>query len=647
MERLELAWSRRAALGAGLGLVALGTTGLALSACSQGPDKAEADLDVPAAFRASDATAPAAWPSEEWWRGFGSPELDALIARARAQNFDIAAAIARVRQADAQVRVAGAALLPALNGTGSADWQHLGLGTGSSSARGRGGGGNASIDTRSYAFGLSASYQLDFWGRNRARRESAVASAMFSRFDQRTVALTVVTSVANTWFTALALADRLTVAQGNLADAERTLAVIRGRAGAGTATALDIANQETLVNAERATIPNFRNQLEQALNGLGILTGQPPERIAVRPGTLTALALPPVNPGLPSLLLLRRPDVAAAEALLTASGFDVTVARTAFYPNVTLTGSAGYQAAALNALITPGGFLASLAAGLTAPIFDGGTLRGQLEQARGRQAELLADYRKAVVQAFTDVDNALTAWRFTTEQERLQRIAVDSARRAATIARAQMLAGTADITTVLTSENALFNAEDTLAQVRLARFQGIAEFVQGAWRGLAPVGRGRVPRPFPRPRAGRRGAAGGPADGAEPMTGLATTGPSPDPTALPPRLRAGERRQRRAAAGHPDKPGNGGRREGGSFPPAAGVRCAQRPARGGRNESRPATSRPIARASTSSTTPGRTRTSGPAATTTPSSRLLCRSRPRPAASSLCALGRRPRRRRRP
>ncbi len=111
--------------------------------------------------------------------------------------------------------------------------------------------------------------------------------------------------------------------------------------------------------------------------------GEPPERITVRAGTLTALKLPEVSPGLPSALLQRRPDVASAEAQLMASGFDVTTARTAFYPAVNLTGSAGFAAPALNALISPGGFIASLAAGLAAPLFDGGTLRGQLEQARG------------------------------------------------------------------------------------------------------------------------------------------------------------------------------------------------------------------------------------------------------------------------
>ena len=472
-------WSRRAAVRAGFnlllpGLVLPGLVLPGLTGCGRGGDQADTDLDIPAAFRATPETAQAAWPREEWWKGFASPELDAWVARAREQNFDIAAAVARVRQADAQVRLAGAALLPALNGTSSADWQHVG------SSRGRGGG----VDTRSYGIGLSASYEIDFWGKNRARREAAAASALFSRFDQRTVALTVVTTVANTWFTALALADRLAVARRNLADDEQTLAVIKGRQGAGTASALDVARQDALVAGERAVIPGFRNQLEQALIGLGILTGQPPERITVRPGTLTALKLPLVSPGLPSEVLIRRPDVAAAEAELTASGYDVTAARAAFYPSISLTGPAGFQAAALNALISPGGAIVSLASGLTAPIFDGGALRGRLEQARGRQAESLALYRKAVVQAFTDVDNALTAWRFTSEQETLQSLAVESARRAATIVREQMRVGTADITTVLTAESTLFNAEDALVQVRLARFQALLNLYKalgGGW----------------------------------------------------------------------------------------------------------------------------------------------------------------------
>lgn len=458
---------------------------LPLAGCDMGPDYHHPALEVPSGYRAAiSGLADAGAPSADWWKGFKSPELDGLIAAALAQNFDIAAAVARVRQADAQLRIAGATLFPTLSGTGGANWQRTGFSSSSTSNQLGSGNRTRVVETRSYNVGLDASYELDFWGKNLATRGAAAASAMFSRFDQETVALTVLTDVATTWFTALAYADRLDVARRNLADAEQTLSVIRGRFDVGTANALDIAQQESQVALERAVIPNLTSQLNQQVIGLGILIGRPPEAIDVSPGTLNTLSLPPVSPGLPSELLRRRPDVASAEAQLVAQNFDIRVARAAFFPTVQLTSSAGYQAAALGTLFSPGGQLVSLAAGLTLPLFDGGTLRGQLEQAKGRYDELLADYRKAVIQAFTDVDLSLTSWQFASEQERLQRNAVATARRAAEIARAQMAAGTVDVTTVLTTESTLFSAEDTLVQVRLARFQALLNLYKalgGSW----------------------------------------------------------------------------------------------------------------------------------------------------------------------
>jgi outer membrane protein, multidrug efflux system len=458
---------------------------LLLGGCDLGPGYLRPEVEMPVQFRATEATGAEAWPSEDWWRGFNSSDLDTLIEQARAQNFDIAAAIARIRQADAQVRIAGAAMLPNVTSTAGASWEQAGVTRAGVSGATRGGSTTSTIDIHNYSAGpLNVAYEVDFWGKNRAAQQSAASSAVFSRFDQQVVALTVVTDVANTWFTALALADRLVVAQRNLADSEQTMAVIRGRLDAGTASALDVAQQESLVAGERAVIPNFRNQLEQELIGLGILVGRPPEAITVRPGSLDTLALPPVSPGLPSDLLARRPDVAEAEAQLVAASFNIKVARAAFFPSIQLTGSYGFANAALNTLFTPGGTLVSLAAGLTQPLFDGGALRGQLEQSKGRYDELLADYRKSVVQAFTDVEDALTAWRFTTEQEALQRQAVATAQRAADIARAQMQAGTVDVTTVLQVETTLFGAADTLVQVRLARIQALLNLYKalgGGW----------------------------------------------------------------------------------------------------------------------------------------------------------------------
>jgi outer membrane protein, multidrug efflux system len=465
---------------------------LLLGGCDLGPGYQRPALEMPLEFRATAATEAAAWPSEDWWRGFRSPELTVLIEQARVENLDIAAAVARVRQADAQVRIAGAPLLPTATATGSASWQQVGATKGFSGVS-RGGSTTSTIDIHNYNLTpLNVAYEVDFWGLNRAARQFAATSAVSSRFDQQVVALTVVTNVANAWFIALGLADRLVVARNNLADAERNLAVIRARLEAGTASALDLAQQEALVAGERAVIPNLRNQLEQELIGLGILVGRPPEALTVRPGSLDTLSLPPVAPGLPSSLLERRPDVAEAEALLIAQNFDIKVARAAFFPSVLLTGSYGFANAALHTLFTPGGTLVSLAAGLTQPLFDAGTLRGKLELAKGRYDELLVDYRKAVIQAFTDVENALTAWRFTTEQEALQRRAVATAQRAADIARAQMLAGTVDITSVLQAETTLFNDQDLLAQVRLARFQALLALYKALGGGWV-----QPPRPIP------------------------------------------------------------------------------------------------------------------------------------------------------
>ena len=458
---------------------------LLLGGCSLGPDYTQPSLEVPAAWRATPATAAQAWPSAEWWRGFGSPELNRLIAEAREGNFDILAAIARVRQADAALRIAGAPLLPGATATGKASWQRVSVTTSRLNAGGVPGALNQTyIEDRTYNLTPSISYELDFWGALRASRDAAAANALFSRFDQQTVALTTVTSVADTWFQALAQQDRIDVARRNLADAEAVLRAIQARLDAGTASELDVSQQAALAAGIRAQIPGLRSQLEQLLNGLGILVGRPPEAITVRPGTLDALALPELAPGLPSEVLARRPDVAAAEAQLIAANANIRVARAAFFPQVTLSGSAGWESVALGTLFGPGSLFATAAATATQTIFDNGQKAAQLEQNRGRYDELLADYRKAVVQAFTDVENAMQAYRYGTEQEAAERVAVATAQRAADIARAQMVAGTLDIVSVLQAQTALYTDLDLLAQARLARFQGLLSLYKalgGGW----------------------------------------------------------------------------------------------------------------------------------------------------------------------
>ena len=470
---------------------------LLLGACSLGPRYEPPVVDIPPAFRATADTAAAAWPAEEWWRNFGSVELDGLIAIARAYNTDLAAAAARVVQADAQVRISGSPLLPTVDGTVDQNYRRTGLqgfrGGGSSlfvdpltgAAVSTGGGASRRyVDSRSYSAALQVSYDLDFWGRNRALAQAADAFAVATRFDQVTVALTVVSSVATTYFQVLAAQDRLAVAERNLRDAERILGAFRARLSVGTANALDVSQQEALVAGQRAQIPALRNQIEQQRIALGILTGVPPERLGVVGGTLEKLPLPLVAPGLPSELLARRPDIAFAEAQLTAENANIRAARAAFFPQVQLTASGGLTSAVLTGITGPGTLVAQLASSLTQTIFDNGLRRGQLDQAKGRYDELLAAYRRAVLQSFTDVEAALTGLRYVSEQERLARLTIAVAQRSADIARAQLEAGTIDIITSLNTQTTLYSNLDLLTQIRLAQFQALVDLYRalgGGW----------------------------------------------------------------------------------------------------------------------------------------------------------------------
>ncbi|MBW8270112.1 efflux transporter outer membrane subunit [Caldovatus sp. SYSU G05006] len=447
------------------------------------PDPLAADVALPARFGATaGAPEPARWPEPEWWRGFGAPELDALMAAAMAANFDLAAAAARVREADALVRVAGGALLPAVDLSAAATRSQAAAS--GSFARRRVG----SADS----LGLAASYEVDFWGRNRAALDAAGHAAAARRHDLGTVALTAQAAVANTYFALLAAQEQVAIQQANLAAAARVLDILRERLAVGTATGLQVAQQETVVAQQRALLPGFRLQVEQNRHALALLTGRAPEAIAIEGGVFNRLRVPEVAPGLPAELLLRRPDVLAAEAELAAQQANVVVARAALFPSIRLTASGGFQSLALETLLRPESQLFSLAAGLTEPIFRGGALRAQVTAERARQEELLALYRRAIVNALVDTENALAALRRTAEQERLQAEAVATAERANAIAEEQLRAGTIDLVALLLAQQSLFTARTLLVQARLARLQaavGLFRALGGGW-GTA----GTIPR---------------------------------------------------------------------------------------------------------------------------------------------------------
>ena len=453
------AWRIAAALG--LALLCAG--------CDLGPDYHRPPLDVPAGWQ--QPTGAAAWPAADWWRGFGSTELDQYMDEAERANYDLAAAVARIREADAQLRIAGAALLPTIS---------LGAGVNSEQVRS----GSGVFNGTFYEAAPAASYELDFWGKNRASVEAARASALASRYDREVVNLTVVTGVANTYFQILAFEDRLRVATQNLANAESVLNGILAQQRAGTATELDVVQQQTVVAAQRAAIPPLQQQLQQNINALAILIGKPPEQVKVADGSLETLRVPVVAPGLPTALLERRPDVREAEAQLVAANANIKVARAQFFPDFTLTATGGYESLALHTFLKPESGIYDLAASVTQPIFTGGSLEGQLQFSKARYDELLADYQKAAISAFSDVENGLIAARKTAEQTADEQETVVAAREAYRISTVQYRAGTVTLLTVLNTENALFPDEDTLVQDKLASLEAVVGLFQalgGGW----------------------------------------------------------------------------------------------------------------------------------------------------------------------
>lgn len=456
-------------------LLAAGLVCVILAGCNVGPRYRRPDLALAEQWHESADSGTSQgdiWPEADWWQGFRSAELNSLIDQAQHSNDDLGAAVARVQEADAQLKIAGAPLLPSVDLAATATRQRVQV-TGA---------GSRLYNVLNPV--LAASYELDFWGKNRSLRDSAAAASLGSRFDRQTVALTVVSSVATTYFQALQLRDRLQVAQQNLSNSEHILRGLRTEQQSGTATGLDVAQQETAVALLNAAIAPLQLQYRQSVYALAVLVGETSESFDVDRGSLADIAQPSVLAGMPSELLNRRPDVASAEQQLIAANADIGAARAALFPSIELTASGGFASTKLMQLISPANRAYAASAGLTQPIFHGGALRGQVAYSNARRQELLATYHKTVVMALSNVESALVAAQQTLQQAQRQREAVRMAQRAYDFAQKQMAAGTVNILTVLNTENALFSAQDMLVQVNYARLQALVNLytaLGGGW----------------------------------------------------------------------------------------------------------------------------------------------------------------------
>jgi NodT family efflux transporter outer membrane factor (OMF) lipoprotein len=450
-----------------------------LAGCATAPPHALSPQTVPKAFTGQPSGASPIWPKAGWWRQFASPELSSLIAEAQSNNRDLAVAAARLGQARAQVTIQRASLFPTIDGVALAARSGVGRVALSSS-------GQEGSTTRN-AFGLSAdaSYPLDIWGLSRDNLRSAEEALKSSRFAQRAVALTTSAAVADTYFGILALRERVAIANEDIVAIDGILQIVKLKVHAGTASHLDLAQEQAQIEAVHGELPLLQEQALEAQVALAVLLGRPPERFAVNTQSAGAIRLPEVSPGLPSQLLLRRPDVAEAEANLAAAHANLQAARAAFLPQFALSGSAGFSSAATNALLHGPSFLWEAGAQLVQTIFDGGRLIGQKDLAYATQEELIASYQSAVLNAYADVESALGQVRNDALEEQHLNREVDAAREAFQISQLQYRQGVADLLNVLQAQQTLFGARDALAQARLARLQATVHLytaLGGGWR---------------------------------------------------------------------------------------------------------------------------------------------------------------------
>jgi outer membrane protein, multidrug efflux system len=484
-----------------------------LLACTVGPDYRQPDAAVPAQFARTAMPASTDIELARWWNGFGDPTLDGLVTRALHDNLDLQTGASRIREARQQEIVAGAAAWPSLSANAQFTHSHLsqnslgsfgGIFGGASGASGSiAGAGSSSafglpgFDFNTYELGFDASWELDLFGRTRRSVEAARDTTAADVWNGRDTQVSLVAEVADTYLALRAAQHRLEINQRDLTRQQDLLDQIRTRATSGLATGLDVRQQETAVASTASALPPLSAEVEVRLHALGVLLGEPPEALLGRigpDGDALDTAPPPKPPaipaGLPADLLRRRPDIRAAERQLAAATANIGVAVADYYPDITLTASPALVSTALSNLLTWGSRNLTVGPGMTWNIFDGGKVKANVAIATEHQRQALLTYRKTVLTALQDVEDALT--HCDADQTRQQALArqTESERAVDELSRAQYRAGLVPLSTVLTTEAALLTAEDTAAQNDATAAQDVVALYKalgGGWSDTDPV----------------------------------------------------------------------------------------------------------------------------------------------------------------
>jgi NodT family efflux transporter outer membrane factor (OMF) lipoprotein len=472
---------------------------LFLAGCTVGPNYQRPQTPVPPTFAEPSSAAGVSDPDlSAWWHGFGDPELDKLANRAIAQNLDVETAAARIREARAREAVAGAAGLPEVNAQASASRQRISenaIPIPPGAGGGTGGGGSAGSfglpgsEFSTFRVGFDASWEIDLFGKTRRSVEAARARTGAAIWNRRDVQVSVAAEVADAYLTLRTLQQRIAIAEAEVARQQRALRLVGARVRGGLVTGQDLAQQQSQLVTAQSAVPPLKAQADAQVHALGVLMGEAPEALIVELSAARALpSVPTVPAGLPSDLLRHRPDIRAAEQSLHAATADIGVATADLYPRFSLSAAPALVSTALAKLLEWGSRSYSASASVDWPIFNAGRTRGNIAVANAQQQQALIAYRKTILTALRDVEDALS----NIDNDRHQIASLDTAHgtaaRAEDIARSRYRGGLVTYSDVLQAqasrislENQLIQSRGALARDTVALFKALG----GGWPELA------------------------------------------------------------------------------------------------------------------------------------------------------------------
>jgi len=457
----------------------------ALAGCTVGPNYKRPAVTAPQNFRAPDPLPPAqaeSFADLKWFEVFQDPQLQKLIRSALEHNYDLRDAVVRVTEARANLGIARSNQFPNFGASGEVDINRL-------SRNGATPLPPVFLPSQNRNFGTAAlqllSFEVDIWGRLRRATEAARANLLGADENRKAVVTTLVSDVATAYFTLRELDYTLQISQRTLDTRQQSLELTKSRQGGGVATLLDLRQAQQLVLTADETIPAISQQIEQTENQITLLLGQTPGRID-RGLEFTEQKLPPEVPaGLPSALLERRPDIRAAEQALIAANAEIGVARAAYFPDISLSGSLGGQSTQLSNLFSGPSSAWSLIPQVTQPIFTAGRLKSNVRLAQAERDQALIQYEKTIQTAFTEVSNALIAHQRVREsrikQEELVVVLQDRLR----LAYVRYRGGVDTQLNALDADRDLFQAQLDLAQIRLNESLSVVQLYKalgGGWQ---------------------------------------------------------------------------------------------------------------------------------------------------------------------